>query len=65
MTHLTESLNMARKEIETLRQQEQDVALAAAENKQQVYEELLRQEEEVLKLRAEREQLTNKGIVEF
>ena len=56
---------MARKEIETLRQQEQDVALAAAENKQQVYEELLRQEEEVLKLRAEREQLTNKGIVEF
>lgn len=59
---LTESLNMARKEIETLRQREQEAALASAENKQKVHEELLKQGEEMVKLRTEREHLHHKGI---
>lgn len=52
---------MARKEIETLRHQEQEAALAAAETKQKVHAELLKQEEEMVRLRVEREQLINKS----
>lgn len=58
---MTESLNLARQEIETLRQQEQEAALASAETKQQVHEELLKQAEEMIRMRAEREQLNNKS----
>ncbi len=65
LTQLTESLDMARKEIETLRHQEQEAALAAAETKQKVHAELLKQEEEMVRMRAEREQLHNKGILLF
>ena len=63
LARLTESLNLARKEIETVRHQEQDAALAAAETKQKVYEELLNQEAEMFRLRAEREQFHLKGIL--
>ena len=52
---------MARKEIETLRHQEQEAALAAAETKQKVHAELLKQEEEMIRMRAEREHLHNRG----
>lgn len=58
---MTESLNMARREIETLRSQEQEAALAAAETKQKVHAELLKQEEEMVRMRSEREQLHNKS----
>lgn len=61
MSSLTESLNLARQEIETLRQQEQEAALASAETKQKVHEELLKQAEEMIRMRAEREQSNNKG----
>lgn len=61
LTQLTESLNMARTEIETLRRQEQEASLASAETKQKVHAELLEQEEEMVRLRSEREQLLNKG----
>lgn len=54
---------MARKEIETLRQCEQEAALAAAENKQKVHEELLKQGEEMMKLRVEREHLHHKSNI--
>lgn len=65
LAQLTESLNMARKEIETLRHQEQEAALAAAETKQKVHAELLKQEEEMNRLRTEREQLHIKGLSYF
>ena len=58
---MTDSLNLARQEIETLRQQEQEAALASAETKQKVHEELLKQAEEMIRMRAERETLNNKG----
>lgn len=61
LAQLTESLNMARTEIETLRRQEQEAALASAETKQKVHAELLKQEEEMVRLRSEREQLNNKS----
>ena len=54
---------MARKEIETLRHQEQEAALAAAETKQKVHAELLKQEEEMIRMRAEREHLHNRGTL--
>merc|ERR1740128_862 len=57
LSQLTDSLNLARQEIETLSRQEQDAALASAETKQKVHEELLKQEGEMIKLRAEREKL--------
>ncbi|XP_046463480.1 golgin subfamily A member 4-like isoform X2 [Daphnia pulex] len=60
LAQLTESLNMARTEIETLRRQEQEAALASAETKQKVHAELVKQEEEMVRLRNEREQLNNK-----
>ena len=62
LSQLTDSLNLARQEIETLSRQEQDAALASAETKQKVHEELLKQEGEMIKLRAEREHLLNKGF---
>lgn len=52
---------MARREIETLRHQEQEAALAAAETKQKVHAELLKQEEEMVRMRSEREQLHSKS----
>lgn len=52
---------MARREIETLRHQEQEAALASAETKQKVHAELLKQEEEMIRLRSERDQLNSKG----
>ena len=61
LSQLTDSLNLARQEIETLCRQEQDAALASAETKQKVHEELLKQEEEMIKLRAEREKLLKEG----
>lgn len=60
LAQLTESLNMARTEIETLRRQEQEAALASAETKQKVHAELLEQEEKMVRLRSERDQLHNK-----
>jgi hypothetical protein len=54
---------MARTEIETLRRQEQEAALASAETKQKVHAEFLKQEEEMVRLRNEREQLNNKGCL--
>ncbi len=63
LAQLTESLNMARTEIETLRRQEQEAALASAETKQKVHAEFLKQEEEMVRLRNEREQLNNKGCL--
>jgi len=63
LSQLTDSLNSARQEIETLCRQEQDAALASAETKQKVHEELLKQEEEMIKLRAEREKLLKEGNV--
>lgn len=54
---------MARREIETLRHQEQEAALAAAETKQKVHAELLKQEEEMVRMRSEREQLHNKSKI--
>ena len=61
LTQLTDGLERARREIETLRRQEEEAALAAAETKQKVHEELLRQEADVLRLRSEREHLNTKG----
>lgn len=52
---------MARREIETLRHQEQEAAIAAAETKQKVHEELLKLEAEMIRLRTERDQLHAKG----
>ena len=60
MNQLTESLNLARREIETLRRQEQEAALASAETKQKVHAELLKQEEEMARLRSDREHLNSK-----
>jgi len=62
---LTDSLNLARQEIETLRRQEQESALTVAEAKQKFHSELLKQEEEINKLRSEREHLNSKSKVKL
>ena len=65
LNQLTDSLNMARNEIEVLRHQEQEAALAAAETKQKVHAELVAQEEQMIQLRSERDQLHLKGNILF
>ena len=62
LSQLTVSLDLARQEIETLRYQEQEAALAAAETKQKIHEEMLSQEEEMATLRSEREYSNAKSI---
>ena len=64
LEQLAACLEQARQEIETLRHQEQEAALAAAENKQKVHGELLKLEGEMLGMRTEREQLKAKGTTD-